>query len=547
MFVRVKDRPNGKKSIQIVEAYRRADKVSQRIVRHVGQAVTEREVEELKKLANSIIVETKNNKQPVLPLFDPEDFYMGKKRKQPSDDLVHMSDLREEQRILDGIGEVFGKLYSDLGFDGIIAGTRRDAKWNNVLKTCVMARVANPVSKRRTAALLEEDYGVKVDLDDVYTMMDHVSDHEDEVKRRISRSTLSLFKDKVDVLFFDVTTLHFESIEANDIKEFGFSKDCKFKEVQVMLALVTTTDGLPITYRVFPGNMYEGHTLIEMVKGLRTEYEVENILLVADRAMFSEDNLKAMEDLGVGYIVAAKLKGLDRETKKRIIEDVDYRACVISDELHWAKEFAYKSRRLIVSYATKRAKKDMADRLRLIERLQNKVKNGKIKLTDLITNQGTKKYIKIEKGEATINEEKISTDSKWDGLHGVMTNMEKKPAVEVLEKYRGLWQIEEAFRINKHDLKMRPIYHYSPKRIRAHLAICFLAFTLAKQATHRVRIQQKEMSFERIRNELLHVQASVVVDQETKKRYVIPSHVNPAQSQIYRTFGLKRSTTPFAI
>ena len=547
MFVRVKDRPNGKKSIQIVEAYRRADKVSQRIIRHVGQAVSDREVEELKKLANSIIIETKNNKQPVLPLFAPEDFYASRKRKKPSDDMISMSDLREEQRIIDGVGEVFGKLYSDLGFDSLLSATRKDAKWNSILKTCVMARVANPVSKRRTAALLEEDYGIKIDLDDIYTMMDHVANHEDDLKKQVASSTLSLFNHKVDVLFFDVTTLYFESIEAGDLKDFGFSKDCKFKEVQVTLALVTTTEGLPITYRVFPGNMYEGHTLLGMVQELKTEYEIENVLLVADRAMFNEDNLKAMEDLKINYIVAARLMNLEKQTKAKILEDVGYTAAVVAEELHWLREFDYKARRLIVSYSSKRAKKDVADRLRLVERLQKKVKDGKIKLTDLISNHGTKKYIKVEKGDAIINEEKISADSKWDGLHGVITNLEKTPAVEILEKYRGLWQIEEAFRINKHDLKMRPIYHYTTPRIRAHLAICFLAFTLAKQATHRLRLQQRAMSFERIRNELLHVQSSLVIDRKTKKRYLIPAHVNPAQSQIYRAFGLKRSTVPSQI
>jgi transposase len=547
MFVRVKERPNGKKSIQIVEAHRRADKISQHIVRHVGQAVTEREVEELKKLAQSIIAEFENNKQPVLPLFAPEDFYTGKKRKKATQDLVHMSDLREEQRIIDGIGEVFGKLYSDLGFDGAITGTRRDAKWNSILKTCVMARIANPSSKRRTAALLEEDYGIKVALNDIYTMMDHASDHEDEIKKRISRSTLSLFNDKVDVLFFDVTTLYFESIEVNELKNFGFSKDCKFKEVQVTLALVTTTEGLPITYRVFPGNMHEGHTLIDMVKELKTEYNIDNVLLVADRAMFEEENLQAMETEGVNYIVAAKLKRLNKAAKAEIMGDAGYRADVVTDELHWMKEFDYKSRRLIVSYSTKRARKDRADRLRLVERLLKMAKNGKLKLKDLITNQGTKKYVEVKTGEAVINEEKISSDSAWDGLHGVITNLEKMPAAEVLGKYRGLWQIEEAFRINKHDLKMRPIYHFSPHRIRAHLSICFLAYTLAKQATHRMRLQQEAMSFERLRNELLHIQASLVVDKKTKKRYIIPSHVNPAQNQIYRAFGLKRSTVPYAV
>ena len=101
-----------------------------------------------------------------------------------------------------------------------------------------MARLANPVSKRRTASLLEEDYGIKIPLEKIYKMMDHVSDRESDIKQQIATTTQSLFKEEVDVLFFDVTTLYFESFEADELRNFGFSKDCKFKETQVVLALV---------------------------------------------------------------------------------------------------------------------------------------------------------------------------------------------------------------------------------------------------------------------------------------------------------------------
>ena len=104
-----------------------------------------------------------------------------------------------------------------------------------------MARLANPVSKRRTASLLEEDFGIKVPLEKIYKMMDRLADHESEIKQHIAMTTQSLFKEDVDVLFFDVTTLYFESIQADELRDFGFSKDCKFKETQVVLALVTTT------------------------------------------------------------------------------------------------------------------------------------------------------------------------------------------------------------------------------------------------------------------------------------------------------------------
>lgn len=544
MFVRIKPKPNGKKSVQIVESYRRADKVSQKIVRHIGQAVTDREVEEMTRLAQSIITEMEEEKQPTLPFFDPMNVLKAGRQKKESGDTVKVGNLREEQRIIDGIGDVFGKLYKDLKLDKLIGGTHKDAQWNDILESCVLARIANPVSKRRTASLLEEDYGIKIPLEKIYRVMDHVADREADIKQHIAQTTLSLFKEHVDVLFFDVTTLYFESIETDELRDFGFSKDCKFKEVQVVLALVTTTKGLPITYRLFPGNTYEGGTLVGMVQDLQTQYTIDNILLVADRAMFNEENLSQMESLGIQYIVAAKLKALPRNLKTDIFQ-AEYKADVIGDELHWLKEFEHKSRRLVVGYSSKRAKKDAADRQRLVDRLMKKVKGNKIHVKDLIPNYGSKKYITVENSSATINQEKIEADAQWDGLHGVITNVADKTPGELLSRYRELWQIEEAFRINKHDLKMRPIFHWTENRIKAHIAICFLAFTLAKQAVYRIALQQNPMSFEQIRNELLHAQSSVVIDLASQKKYVIPSHVTVHQKKLYQVFGLKRSQVPY--
>ncbi|HRS98051.1 MAG TPA: IS1634 family transposase [Smithella sp.] len=546
MFVRIKPKPNGKKSIQIVESYRRADKVSQKIVRHVGQAATDREVEEMTRLAQSIIAEMEEEKQPTLPFFDPLKVLKAKHQSKASSDTVKIGDLREEQRMIDGIGDVFGKLYKDLKLGTLISGTHKDAQWNDILESCVLARIANPVSKRRSASLLEEDYGIKIPLEKIYRVMDHVSDREADIKQHIAQTTLSLFQEHVDVLFFDVTTLYFESITTDELREFGFSKDCKFKEVQIVLALVTTSKGLPITYRLFPGNTYEGGTLVEMVKDLQTQYAIDNILLVADRAMFNEENLFQMESLGVQYIVAAKLKTLPRDLKSDILH-ADYHAAVIENELHWLKEFEHKSRRLIVGYSARRAKKDAADRQRLVDRLMKKVKGDKIQVKDLISNYGSKKYIRVENSSATIHQEKIEADAKWDGLHGVITNVTDKTPSELLSKYRELWQIEEAFRINKHDLKMRPIFHWTENRIKAHIAICFLAFTLAKQAVYRIALQQEPMSFEQIRNELLHAQSSVIIDLASRKKYIIPSHVTVNQKKIYQVFGLKRSAVPYAL
>lgn len=128
----------------------------------------------------------------------------------------------------------------------------------------------------------------------------------------------------------------------------------------------------------------------------------------------------------------------------------------------------------------KRALKDKADREKLVDRLLKKAVNNKISTKSLISNHGTKKYIKIEDSKAIINKSKIEEeDAKWDGFYGVITNIDDQNSQELLTRYRGLWGIEEAFRVNKHTLKMRLIYHFKRKRIESYIAICFLAYSLS--------------------------------------------------------------------
>lgn len=547
MFVRKKKRDNGKTSVQIVESYRRGDKVSQKIVRHVGQGVSEHEIEVLTALANTIIAEIKEERQPSLPFFEPEKLIENRKKKGKVEDHVLLKNLKEEQRVIDGIGDVFGKLYTDLGFDNIIKGTRKNEQWNAILKACVMSRLANPVSKRRTASMLEKDFGVRVPLEKIYRAMDLLAEREELIKQHIEHTTLSLFKEKVEVLFFDVTTLYFESFKADDLRKSGYSKDNKVKETQIVLALVATTHGMPITYRIFNGDQYEGHTLLNMLDDLKKEYKVDKVTIIADRAMFNEDNLIKMEESEFQFIVAARLKTLRNKMKEQIL-NCSYERTIVNEELHWVKEFEYKNRRLIVSYSCDRAKKDAKDRQRLIDRLQKKVKGGEIKVGDLISNHGTKRFISVKGGVATINEAKIAVSARWDGLHGVISNVKNTKPSDLLSRYRDLWQIEEAFRVSKHDLRMRPIYHWTAPRIKAHISICFIAYTLIKQALYRLSVQKNmDISFERLKNELLHVQSSILIEQNTKEKYVLPSKVTVAQRKIYKVFDLTRTDTPYKI
>ena len=212
-----------------------------------------------------------------------------------------------------------------------------------------------------------------------------------------------------------------------------------------------------------------------------------------------------------------------------------------------AAELTHKKRRLIVSHCPKRADKDQHDRQKAVDRLIKKIGKSQ-NPKDLLNNYGYKKFLIINgKTSLSINQDKIAAESRWDGLHGVITNLPDTPHQEVLSHYRGLWQVEESFRITKHDLKVRPIYHWTPSRVRAHIAISFMAFACIRQLMYRIKLQHKALSPEVIRNALIHVQHSVFKHKRTQKRYVMPAQINPEAKKIYAVMGLKATTAAYPL
>ncbi|MBC8551842.1 MAG: IS1634 family transposase [Candidatus Brocadiales bacterium] len=550
MFIRKKKTPKtpSRVSIQIVESCRKGDKVSQTIVRHVGIGETVDEIEQLMALAKTIKARLEEERQPTLPLFTPEKLIEQKTETIDDDGPldVNLKNLREEQRFNEGIIDVFGNLYDQLNFNKIFTG--RHAKLNNsILKSCVMARLANPSSKLRTSELLEDDFAIRLPVDKIYRMMKQLDVNSSRVHELVRNSTVDLLDQKVNILFYDVTTLYFESFTPDEIRNFGFSKDCKFKETQLVMAMITTTNGLPITYKIFPGNTQETKTLLPVIEELREQYNVDDIDFAADRGMFSDDNLSKLEKENIKYVIAAKLKNMSKKTKEEILKINDNN----DDNDYKLMELEHKGRRLIVNYSPARANKDRKDRERLIDRVKKIAnKDGKVEVKKLVNNNGTKKYLKFEKEKksiAQINEEKIKLEEQWDGIAGYVTNSTSS-AHEVISRYKGLWEIEESFRINKHDLKIRPIFHREENKIKAHLDICFLSYALARQLSYRYEVQQGErISFNVARNELLKVQASVLYDRSTKKRYIMPSKISSLAKKLYSILGLKKSQAPYRL
>lgn len=195
-------------------------------------------------------------------------------------------------------------------------------------------------------------------------------------------------------------------------------------------------------------------------------------------------------------------------------------------------------RYLYVSYSEKRALKDQKDRERLVKKLRNKLEVCK-NVKRLVNTKGYLKYTEITgQAVASINEEKIVEDAKWDGLHAVMSN-KLFNGIDVYNKYRRLWIIEESFCINKHNLKMRPIYHFTPKRIQAHILLCYMEFALLRHIQFKLHKANQPMSVNRIVEAIRDIQASILVDITDDRKYRMPSAINGDAEIIYKIFGLQ--------
>jgi len=308
---------------------------------------------------------------------------------------------------------------------------------------------------------------------------------------------------------------------------------------------MVTNEGLPIDYEVFSGNTYEGHTLGDALAKIRDKYEIASVVFVADSAMASSDNLARLEKLKdtISYIVGARIKNMSEDMKAKILDSKNYKEIEPGFSV---ATFEYNGKRLIVSYSARRAAKDGHDRDKAIVKLSKKLLKSKSTKSH-ISNSGYRKYLKIlGTSNIVIDEEKIKTDSVWDGLHGVITNS-SLGTTDALGKYSDLWNVEAAFRVTKHDLAVRPVFHWKPQRVRAHIGICFIAYSLVKNLEYRVGLQYKRLSIETIRQALLRVQTSILFDRKKRIRYGLPSKMKQDAKKIYKLMGISRRITPYII
>jgi hypothetical protein len=552
MYIRINKTPNSpRKSVQIVESTRQGDKIRQKIVRYVGIATDDAEEQKLKDLATEIIAKItvqREKESPQKSLFHTTEAEAlnhlkkkpGRKSRKKIEDIlppskVTLDDIVEEKRIVEGVHDIAGTMFDEM-YQSLFKGNRT----YHLLRDVVLSRLVYPCSKRRTQEKLAKHFDKKHSLEMIYWMMDKVFPKIDQVKQMTFLKTKSLFPEKIDLLLFDVTTLYFESIEVDELRNYGYSKDHRFNTTQVVLALATNQDGLPVGYELFEGNKAEVSTLAAAIESWKKLFNIDSVCFVGDRAMFSKDNLALLESLNYQYIIAAKLKSLPDVLKNNILDEQYYKPTILNDEFAWVGEFEYQGCRLISSYKSRRAMKDLKDRQRVLDKVKKTIgKQGNPK--KLITNQGVKKFITVDdNATVALDETKIDMAAQWDGLHGIITNIRNDSPGSLIARYAKLWIIEESFRINKHTLEMRPIFHWAPPRIHAHIAICYMTFSVLRHLQYRINLTQK-ISIDTILDELMNIEASIYIHKKTKDRYRVPGSYSNNARKIYKAFDLDRS------
>ena len=387
--------------------------------------------------------------------------------------------------LLNGTQLLLGQVYDSIGFNRID---------DEVLRHLVIARVSQPMSKLATVEYLKSYYDEDVDLNHIYRYMDRLYKSQQELVQQVSvEHTRKILGGRIGLVFYDVSTLYFETDRTDALREPGFSKDGKTAESQVVLGLLVSEGGYPLSYSLFNGSQYEGYTMIPVIDDFRQRFGLgEDLVVVADSGLMNEDNVRLLRSAGYKYIIGARIKNEKKDVKDWILGHVKKDGCYIECNHNDGD-------RLVVGYSEARAKKDAYNRSRGVARLRKAYSSGRL-TKDQVNRRGYNKFLEISKDvQVSICEDKITEDEKWDGLKGYVTNTDLD-ADRVVAQYHELWVVERAFRISKGTLDMRPMFHFTERRIEAHVCICFVAYKVYKELERIARIVGINMSVDEVLN-----------------------------------------------
>ena len=528
MFVRKKKNRSGSISVQIISKKNGRYKV----VETIGCSKDEREIEKLIELGKTRIKEIEPN------LFDVVE---------KEEEKLQFLSISNEQVIPIGDELFFGRLFDKLNLNNLFQ-EKKDIRYKEeklfLLKSLVISRILYPGSKLYLTDYLWYFKKQEIDIKQIYRFLDTL--YQDDIKEKIEDAVYNYTLTKIDsqiiVSFYDVTTLHFESESEDDLRKIGFSKEGKLARPQIQLGLFTTLEGYPLSFEIYDGKKYEGHTLLEALINFQTRFNLKNKpIVVADRGMLNDSNIAFLEKNGYKYILGAKIKMLPNIIKEKI-ENLIFLNDNVTHQIDINKTIKYTKnnekysldiyQRLILSYSSQRAKKDKYLREKALEKLKSKIEYSKNLTKNDLKLSHYAKYLDLNndcKVEFKLNTQKVTKDSKLDGIKGYITNDKNLSHKQIISHYQNLWHIEKAFRISKTDLHIRPIYHRLENRIKSHILISFIAYAIYIEFEIKTRDLKKEykISYKILRDLIKHIFAIKIDDK------IIPMKLSEIQQKFY--------------
>lgn len=417
------------------------------------------------------------------------------------------------------------KIYHELGLDTFFKNKSRHENFayntNSIMIMLVVTRLLSPGSKKK--AFMEKDRYFErfnFSLADVYRSLSHFSKIATEFQRYLNTQISTQYGRNTKTIYYDVTNFYFEIDKADEFRKLGLSKE-KRRDPIVQMGLAMDADGIPLHYELFPGNTVDKETFRPVIGEVRRNYDTGRIIVVADMGIITGDNIFYLQGKEKGknfngYVFSFSVRGGTDAFKKFVLSDEGY---VGKDgkPAHKDTDFKIKSRviardtnvtlpsgkkvkktvyeKQVVFWGRKYALKAQAEREEVLKKAHDLVGNPQ-KYTKA-TSYGAAKYVKNLKFDAKTGEilkvkeqpvfdsAKVAEEEKYDGYYAIVTSELDMSDAEVIETYRGLWQIEETFRITKGVLETRPVYVSLTDHINAHFLTCFIALTI-------IRIIQKK-------------------------------------------------------
>jgi hypothetical protein len=351
--------------------------------------------------------------------------------------------------------KIYQKIWEEMRLDQFFTyRQKKDSKISydlgSVVKMLVLSRLMAPASKKRSYERKDQFIGQgEMEIEQVYRCLPFLAKEKENLEVYVNQQLSRKMDRSLSVAFYDVTTYYFESVAADDLAKFGYSKDNKVNQVQVVMGLLIDQAGIPISYSLFPGNTSDFKTLIPVMKDLKKRYGITKMILTADRGLNSGENLAFLKAEGFDYVVGFKVRSASQSIKQQILDEKEY--VPVNDDFRW-KFLAYAKNdqgsqfddRILVSWSAKRAAKDRADRERLIKKSLRLVESKSRLEAEM--KKGGKKYVQLSLLDDQV---RFLIKRRWRWMKCSMAIMGFKPQITACLMNRSSTSIAVYGRLRK--------------------------------------------------------------------------------------------------